>query len=178
MEVLLERYLKGLVHIRSSGAAVEETSYYPILSDLLNDIGKQLTPRVSCIMSIKNQGAGLPDGGLFTQDQLPTNPFIDSMSGQLPAVGVIEVKGTSDDTWITAEGDQVSKYWKRYKQVLVTNYRDFLLIGQDNEGRPLKLESFRLAVCRTHVLCLGTQAAGCLFPPFVIIIKMTYITQE
>ena len=95
-------------------------------------------------MSIKNQGAGLPDGGLFTHDQLQTNPFMNLISGQLPA-GVIEVKGTSDDTWITAEGDQVSKYWNRYKQLLVTNYRDFLLIGQDNEGRPLKLESFRLA---------------------------------
>ena len=145
MEVLLETYLKGLVHIRSSGAAVEETSYYPVISNLLNNIGKQLKPRISCIMSIKNQGAGLPDGGLFTHDQLQTNPFMDLISGQLPAAGVIEVKGTSDDTWITAEGDQVSKYWNRYKQVLVTNYRDFLLIGQDNEGRPLKLESFRLA---------------------------------
>jgi hypothetical protein len=88
MEVLLERYLKGLVHIRSSGAAVEETSYYPILSDLLNGIGEHFKPPISCIMQIKNQGAGLPDGGLFTQDQLQTNPFIDLMSGPLPAARI------------------------------------------------------------------------------------------
>jgi hypothetical protein len=96
-------------------------------------------------MTIKNQGTGLPDGGLFTKDQFQTNPFIDLTSGPLPAAGVIEVKGTSDDILITAEGNQVSKYWKRYKQVLVTNFRDFLLIGQVNEGRPIKLESFRIA---------------------------------
>jgi hypothetical protein len=145
MDILLETYLRKLAQTRSSGAAVRETSYYSALSNLLNDIGRQLRPRVICVMPIKNQGAGLPDGGLFTQDQLQTNPFVDFISGPLPSAGVVEVKGTGDDTWITAESDQVSKYWERYKQVLVTNYRDFLLVGQDNEGKPLKLESFRLA---------------------------------
>jgi hypothetical protein len=58
---------------------------------------------------------------------------------------VIEVKPTKDDAWITADGEQVSRYWGKYRQVLVTNYRDFVLVGQDAEGRPAKLESFRLA---------------------------------
>jgi hypothetical protein len=39
----------------------------------------------------------------------------------------------------------VVRYWERYGQVLVTNYRDFILIGRDAEGRKTKLEEYRLA---------------------------------
>lgn len=38
----LETYLKVLSEIRSSGAAVKETSYYGSLANLLNEIGKIL----------------------------------------------------------------------------------------------------------------------------------------
>ena len=31
--------------------------------------------------------------------------------------------------------NKVSTYWQTYRQVLVTNYRDFLLIGEDAHGR-------------------------------------------
>ena len=70
---------------------------------------------------------------------------LEPLPGQLPARGVIEVKSTKDDAWITAAGEQVSRYWGKYRQVLVTNYRDFVLVGQDAEGKFAKLESFRLA---------------------------------
>jgi len=63
------------------------------------------------------------------------------MPPRLPACGVIEVKGTGDDAWRTAQGQQVTKY----RQVLVTYYRDFVLVGQDAQGIPAKLESFRMA---------------------------------
>ena len=65
--------------------------------------------------------------------------------GQLPERGVVEVKGTGEDAWFTADTWQVSKYWERYRLVLVTNYRDFLLIGEDTHGRVVSLEGFRLA---------------------------------
>ncbi len=39
----------------------------------------------------------------------------------------------------------MTRYWGKYRQVLVTNYRDFVLIGQDAEGKPVKLETYRLA---------------------------------
>jgi len=55
------------------------------------------------------------------------------------------VKPTSDDAWITADSEQVSRYWGKYRQVLVTNYRDFVFVGQDAAGKPVKLESYRLA---------------------------------
>lgn len=38
----VETYLAELYAIRSSGGAVKETSYYPVLSNLLNEIGKTL----------------------------------------------------------------------------------------------------------------------------------------
>ena len=39
----------------------------------------------------------------------------------------------------------MSRYWGRYRLVLVTNTRDFVLVGEDAAGRPTKLETFRLA---------------------------------
>ena len=58
---------------------------------------------------------------------------------------MIEVKPATDDAWLTADGGQVSKYWGLYRVVLVTNTRDFVLLGEDAAGQPVKLETFRLA---------------------------------
>ncbi len=66
MTTPLEKYLTGLRDIRSSGAGVDETSYYGQLENLFNEIGRTLKPRVKCILQLKNRGAGNPDGGLFT----------------------------------------------------------------------------------------------------------------
>jgi len=62
-----------------------------------------------------------------------------------PSRGAVEVKPTGSDAWVTADSEQVSKYWKEYGQVLVTNYRDFLLIGRDSSGQPVRLGSYRTA---------------------------------
>jgi hypothetical protein len=140
----LETYIRELYDIRSTGAATPETAYYPALSNLLNEVGKTLKPKVRCIINLKNRGAGLPDGGLFTPDQFQRTDT-EPLPGTIPARGVIEVKPASDDTWLTAEGEQVSRYWGKYRQVLVTNLRDFLLVGQDAEGNQVKLEAYHLA---------------------------------
>jgi len=142
---VLEEYFRELREIRSSGAGVPETSYYPALSNLLNDVGKSLKPRVRCIFQLANRGAGQPDGGLFTSEQLRRPDNSKPLLGQSPNRGVIEVKATSDNAWVTAEGPQVSRYWDKYQQVLVTNYRDFVLVGQDEAGNPVKLETYSLA---------------------------------
>ncbi len=141
----LDIYLREIHEIRFSGEATAETSFYGPLRNLLNEIGKTLKPRVRCIINIKNRGAGLPDGGLFTPDQFQKTTEAEPLPGQIPGRGVIEVKSTGEDAWLTAAGEQVSRYWGKYRQVLVTNLRDFLLVGQDAEGRPVKLESYRLA---------------------------------
>jgi len=141
----VENYLREMREIRSTGAAVKETSYYPPLANLLNEIGKTLKPRVRCVINLQNRGAGLPDGGLFTPDQFQRASEAEPLPGQFPSRGVIEAKGTKEDAWLTADGKQVSRYWGKYRQVLVTNYRDFVLVGEDADGKPAKLETFRLA---------------------------------
>ena len=120
----LETYIHDIRDIRSSGHAVPETSYYTPLSNLFNEVGKTLRPKVRCIINLKNRRAGLPDGGFFTPDQFQKASESEPVPGQTPSRGVIEVKGTGDDAWVTAGGKQVSKYWGMYRQVLVTNLRE------------------------------------------------------
>src|SRR5437867_4021978 len=141
----VEAYLNELSAIRASGAAVKETSYYVPLANLFNQIGKTLKPKVHAILQLQNQGAGLPDGGFFTSDQLrnvdPDKPLL----GQQPARGVIEVKGTADELAEVVETQQVRNYVLKYGQLLLTNYRDFLLLKRGKGAKPVALESFSLA---------------------------------
>ncbi|MBD2161597.1 N-6 DNA methylase [Limnothrix sp. FACHB-1083] len=140
-----EQYIQELRDIRATGAAVKETSYYTPLVNLLNAIGTTLKPKVRCFMQLKNLGAGMPDGGLFTARQYQRQVGENPNDPQNPERGVIEIKSTGDDAWVTAATQQVIKYWDKYRQVLVTNYRDFVLIGQDINGQPIQLEAYRLA---------------------------------
>ena len=140
-------YLGELRRVRGTGAATEERSYYPALRDLLDAVGAALRPKVFSVIELGQQGAGHPDLGLFAANQVSKGQPRPSASsgGQLPASGVVEVKGTGDDAWLTADSAQVSRYWQRYRQVLVTNTRDFVLLGDDGRGNPARLETFRLA---------------------------------
>ena len=138
----MEEYFSALRLSKSTGAATDELSTYLALGNLLNAVGATLRPKVFCVVEMANQGAGHPDIGLFAASQVQRGR---PRRGQSPERGVIEVKGPGDDAWLTAEGDQVSGYWDRYRLVLVTNTRDFVLLGEDADGRPARLETFRLA---------------------------------
>ena len=140
----LETYLKDLAEIRSTGAHMPETSFYSALARLLNDVGATLKPKVRCVFNLQNRGAGIPDGGLFTPDQYQRGSG-EPQAGTMPSRGVIEVKAPKDDAWLTANGQQVSRYWGKYGQVLVTDYRDFVLVARGPGGAITKLESYRLA---------------------------------
>ena len=140
----VEDYLSDLRRVRASGGATMERSYYPALTNLLNAVGGVLKPKVFCVSEMAQQGAGHPDMGLYTAKQVQRGQ---PKQGQTPEGGVVEVKAANDDAWLTAESDQVSRYWERYRLVLVTNTRDFVLLGEDAQGRPAKLETFRLANC-------------------------------
>ena len=89
-----------------------------------------------------DQGVGHPDFGLYTTQQVQKGK---PKSGQKPERGVIEVKPVADDAWLTAESNQVAGYWQGYRQVLVTNARDFVMVGEDTAEHPVRLESLRLA---------------------------------
>jgi hypothetical protein len=95
-------------------------------------------------MSLQNRGAGLPDGGLFTPEQIQEGDEI--IGGQKPSRGAIEVKPTGSSAWVTSDSRQVTRYWNEYGQMLVTNYRDFVLVGRRRDGSPAKLETYSLAV--------------------------------
>jgi hypothetical protein len=142
----LETYFTDLAEIRSSGATVKETSGYGPLANLLNAIGDTLKPKVRCLIQLKNSGAGMPDGGFFTPDQLKNKDEDAPLLGHpQPARGVIEVKGTKEEIEGIVKSQQVKDYLAHYGQVLVTNYRDFILLQRHPAGGVLELESFRLA---------------------------------
>ena len=140
----LKTYLAELLSIHRTGANSPETSFYGPLANLLNAVGQTLKPRVRCVMGLKNQGAGMPDGGLYTPDQFQKGAD-EPLAGQPPARGVIECKKVKDDARTTAESAQVAGYLHKYQQVLVTNYRDFLLVLPDDAGRAVQGEPYHLA---------------------------------
>ena len=134
--------MEDLRRVRASGGATGERSSYGPLANLLNAVGGALKPKVFCVIELADQGAGHPDLGLYAAKQVQRGQ---PREGQIPECGVVEVKPADDDAWLTAASDQVSRYWGLYRLVLVTNTRDFVLLGEDAEGRPAKLETFRLA---------------------------------
>ena len=138
----VEAYFTGLQLIRASGGATDERSLYVPLANLLNAVGGTLQPKVFCVQELADQGVGHPDFGLYTTQQVQKGK---PKSGQKPERGVIEVKPVATDAWLTAKGDQVAGYWHGYRQVLVTNARDFVLMGEDGADHSVRLESFQLA---------------------------------
>ncbi|MBY0311381.1 MAG: N-6 DNA methylase [Phycisphaerales bacterium] len=126
-------YLEGLHDVHGTGKATAEQSYKSKLEALLTAIGEDFDPELFATMELKQEGAGQPDLGIF-----------EKKSGNLRLV--VEVKGTKDNIHDTASGDQVSKYWKRYGFVLVTNFREFVFVARDAETGEAKVETrYRLS---------------------------------
>jgi len=141
----LETYLTELREIHDSGAATKETSGYGALAKLLDAAGHALKPKVRCLIQLKNSGAGLPDGGLFTPEQLKHTDDQAPLLGLAPARGVIEVKSAAEELSAVADSDQLKRYLSLYGQVLLTNYRDFQLLKRGPGKTAQTLESFHLA---------------------------------
>ena len=137
----LEIYLAEITTLRG---ATKETSGYPALANLLNTVGHTLKPKVRCIIHPRNSGAGIPDGGLFTPDQLKQRDEDEIFHDLIPSRGVIEVKSAGEEIADFAQSAQVEKYLECYGQVLLTNYREFLLLKRAN-GKTEQLEGLQLA---------------------------------
>ena len=138
----VEAYFTDLRRIRASGGATGERSIYGPLANLLTAVGATLRPKVFCVQELADQGAGHPDFGLYTAGQVQKGM---PRKVQAPERGVVEVKSQEDDAWLTAESEQTARYWERYRLVLVTNTRDFVLVGTNTAGERTKLEALRLA---------------------------------
>ncbi|HOT24775.1 MAG TPA: N-6 DNA methylase, partial [Thermoleophilia bacterium] len=159
----VEAYLAELRDIRASGAAVPETSGYGALANLVNEVGGKLRPKVRCLINLQNSGAGIPDGGLFTASQFPKGGR-EPLEGQLPQRGVIEVKPVPEDAAEVASralsedpDEQLRRYLERYRQVLVTTYREFVLVGYDADGAPRLLEQLSLGATEEEFWALATH---------------------
>lgn len=142
LESIVESYFTRLRDEHGLGGGTKERSFYPALADLLNALGQDLKPKVLCLADLANTGAGHPDFGLYAANQVQKG---EPRNGQMPERGVIEMKGVADETWLTADTKQVSKYFGAYRLVIVSNLRDFLIIGEGPNGEATRLEGFRLA---------------------------------
>lgn len=141
----VENFLHELREIHATGASVPETSFYPVLSSLFNELGKTLKPRVRCVIHLANRGAGLPDGGFFTASQFQRASDAEPKPGQLPERGAMEVKSPAEDVAAIARTRQVRDYCDRYGLVLVTNLREFRLYAPGQREEPKALEGYVLA---------------------------------
>ncbi|MEU3880921.1 type ISP restriction/modification enzyme [Streptomyces californicus] len=141
----LRDYLQGMAKIHASGEAVEETSYYGQMERLLNTIGGSLPTKVICVLTTRNRGAGIPDGGLFISSRAVEKVGRDAMTARVPERGVLEVKGPGKDVRRVAASQQVRKYLGRYGKVLVTTYREFVVVSLGEDGQQIQGEKFSLA---------------------------------
>jgi len=157
----LEAYLVELSANRLAGA-VPETSGYGALATLLNEVGHKLKPRVRCVINPANRGAGIPDGGFFVASQFQKGAA-EPLPGQLPVRGALEVKGVAENARSVAlralsddPEEQLRRYLGKYRQVLVTTYREFVLVGYDADGESKLLESYSLSPTEIGFWTLAT----------------------
>ena len=80
----------------------------------------------------------MPDGGLFTESQFGARRDQMPLPGQMPERGEIEVKPVGANLAKLAATEQVVRFWTRYRLVLVTDLREFALLGE--EGGSSKTE--------------------------------------
>ena len=96
-EYTVSNYIADLRAIRNTGSATAETSYYPPLDRLLNSAGATLKPPVLFSTQLRDQGAGLPDGGFFPKPRRsPRNTEPPPLLN--PERCVVEIKPASPPT--------------------------------------------------------------------------------
>ncbi len=138
------QYITDLRAIRSTGSATAETSFYPPLDRLLNTAGQKLKPAVLFSTQLRNQGAGMPDGGFFPQTASRRRnaepPIL-----QNPERGVVEIKPADYNLDILTNEPQTIRYLKQYGLVLITNLREFRLLQLTSAGTTQTLERYTLA---------------------------------
>ncbi|MXZ01765.1 N-6 DNA methylase [Candidatus Poribacteria bacterium] len=116
-----------------SRVGTPELSHYTALDNLFDAVGNELSPKVRAVVHYSESSSGQPDLGFFSGENTD------------PDRGVVEVKGADADLDTLIASEQVDQYWQTRKLVLVTNLREFALVGQDNGGAKATLERYSLA---------------------------------
>ena len=133
--------LRELAAIRP--VAVKETSYYPALSNLFNEIRTWPETARAVRDSSEQHRRGIAGRRLVHARSVAQRiGYADLISKVPPSRGVIEAKGTGDSADTIAKSPQVAKYLERYGQVLVTTLRDFVLVGKTAGGKATILERY------------------------------------
>ena len=101
----------------------------------------------------KGSGHSAPATAVATADGLA----LGLLGGQKPARGAIEVKAPDANIDAIAASAQVQGYLAAYRQVLVTNLREFLLLGLDERGQSVTLERCCLAATETEFWAAAGQ---------------------
>ncbi len=128
----LALYLEQAALIR--GVGTPETSQYPPLRALLAAIGGELKPPVDAVSQLRDTGAGVPDFGLYTKEQLKRikggakkNPARGAAE-EKPDRGAVEVKPPAHDLDELIRSEQTARYAREYGTVLATNLRQFAVV--------------------------------------------------
>ncbi|MCD2186187.1 type ISP restriction/modification enzyme [Actinomycetospora soli] len=130
----LEEYLAEIRKARAVG--VPETSLYGPLQRLLSAAGSATVPKVTVVMHPKGTSAGLPDGGLFDSTQLVRSGGAKIAFSEQPAThGVLEAKAIEEDAAKVARSAQVRRYLARFGKVIVTNFRQFVIVTRGPDGK-------------------------------------------
>lgn len=136
-------YVRDLRAIRATGSATAETSFYPPLDRLLNAAGATLKPPVLFSTQLRDQGAGLPDGGFFPKPRR-SRRNTEPPPLQNPERGVVEIKPATYSLDALAREPQTLRYLRHYGLVLITNLREFRLL-ELRDNTPHMLERYVLA---------------------------------
>jgi hypothetical protein len=156
----LKSYLTGLGRIRATGGAVEETSYYGQLEALLNTVGESLSPKVLCVLTTRNLGEGIPDGGLFLASSAVEEAGSAALLSRAPERGAMEVKGAGENVARVAVRQQSRRYLRRYGKLLISTYREFLVVASGPDGEPALGERFTLADSERAFWALAANPAA------------------
>jgi hypothetical protein len=111
-----------------------------------------------CVLTTKNRGAGVPDGGLFVLSRTVASEGPDAMVARSPERGAMEVKGPGKNARQVARTPQVLKYLKRYGKVLVTTYREFIVVSLGSDGNAVHGEFFSLITSEDAFWTMTQQA--------------------
>jgi hypothetical protein len=103
----------------SLGAGTPETSGYPALANLLNAVGETLKPKIAAVIHPANNGAGIPDGGLFSAKDLKKHgDDRNTLFGKLkPERGVIEVKPLDKDLSAFESSDEAQQFTHHVRRI-------------------------------------------------------------
>jgi hypothetical protein len=136
----VDTFLDELSRIRGL-PGTRETSYYPAVANLLNQVGGELRPRVYCLHH-PSGGDGIPDFGLFEQTLFRRGERPEWRAGVTPDRGAVEVKGADHRINALLDSEQVRRrYLPAYGLVLATNLWQYRLLDEAGNLR----ERFDLA---------------------------------